>query len=131
MIMRMLSRKNLIFTCFLIAGSYTNISAQTAQINIIQDQKIPKLLELKTEMSEGNKIGDRYKIQLFYGDNKEASEVFKDYESKYSYPAMIDYETPNYKVYVGNFRNRLEADRALLEIKENFPGAFIPKPKRR
>ncbi|MDT0648398.1 SPOR domain-containing protein [Zunongwangia sp. F260] len=129
--MRKLSRNNLIFTCFLTAVSYANLSAQNAEININQDEKISKLLELKTEMSEGNKIGDRYKIQLFYGDNKEASEVFKDYESKYTYPAMIDYETPNYKVYVGNFRNRLEADRALREIKENFPGAFIPKPKRR
>ncbi|MDT0689280.1 SPOR domain-containing protein [Salegentibacter sp. F188] len=129
--MRILNLKNLIFSGFLTAISFTNISAQDAWINISQDQKIPKLLELKIEMSEANKIGDRYKIQLFYGDNNEASEVFKDYESKHSYPAMIDYETPNYKVYVGNFRNRLEADRALLEIKENFPGAFIPKPKRR
>ena len=129
--MRFLSRKNLIFTCFLTAVSYANLSAQNGNININQDPKIPKLLELKTEMAEANKIGDRYKIQLFYGDNNEASEVFKDYQSKYSYPAIIDYETPNYKVYVGNFRNRLEADRALLEIKENFPGAFIPKPKRR
>ncbi|MDT0650469.1 SPOR domain-containing protein [Autumnicola edwardsiae] len=129
--MRILSRKNLIFISFLTAFSYANLSAQNAEITINQDQKIPMLLDLKTEMSEDNKIGDRYKIQLFYGDNNEASEVFKEYENKYSYPAMIDYETPNYKVYVGNFRNRLEADRALLQIKENFPGAFIPKPKRR
>ncbi|MDT0675079.1 SPOR domain-containing protein [Autumnicola musiva] len=108
-----------------------NLSAQEGNYNVNQDEKISKLLEIKTGMSRESKIGDRYKIQLFYGDNNEASEVYKKYSSEFDYPAIIDYETPNYKVYVGNFRNRLEADRALLKIKEAFPGAFIPKPKRR
>ncbi|MDT0643381.1 SPOR domain-containing protein [Zunongwangia sp. F363] len=129
--MRILAPKKMIIAAFVATFFYTSSSAQTGNINIYQDEKIPKLLEIKTEMSKENQIGDRYKIQLFYGDNNEASEVYKEYTSQFEYPAIIDYETPNYKVYVGNFRNRLEADRALLAIKEAFPGAFIPKPKRK
>ncbi|MGY5849076.1 SPOR domain-containing protein [Salegentibacter sp. F14] len=111
--------------------SITGIHAQEGSVNLIQDKKIDTLLNLKAEMTKDNEIGDRFKIQLFYGDNGEANEVIKEYRSKYSYPSLIAYEAPNYKVWVGNFRNRLEADRALLKIKETFPSAFIPKPRRR
>lgn len=105
--------------------------AQQGNVNIEQSQKIEKLMEIKTELNKNNRIGDRYVIQLFYGDNGEANEVIQKYRELYSYPSQIAYEAPNYKVWIGNFRNRLEADRALLKIKESFPAAFIPKPQRR
>jgi hypothetical protein len=108
-----------------------NISAQQGNVNIQQDQKIEKLMEVKTDLNRSNKIGDRFVIQLFYGDNGEANKVIQKYRSLYAYPSQITYEAPNYKVWVGNFRNRLEADRALLKIKGNFPAAFIPKPIRK
>ncbi|MDR9456022.1 MAG: SPOR domain-containing protein [Salegentibacter sp.] len=128
--MRILNLKSILTACILTGISFTGIQAQEGSINLTQDQKIETLLELKAEMTKNNEIGDRYKIQLFYGDNGKANEVIKEYRSKYSYPSLIAYEAPNYKVWVGNFRNRLEADRALLEIKETFPSAFIPKPRR-
>ncbi|MDX1543439.1 MAG: SPOR domain-containing protein [Christiangramia sp.] len=105
--------------------------AQQASVNVQQSGKIEKLMEVKKELNRNNRIGDRYVIQLFYGDNGEANEVIQKYRNLYSYPSQITYEAPNYKVWVGNFRNRLEADRALLKIKDNFPAAFIPKPQRK
>ncbi|MFV8226318.1 SPOR domain-containing protein [Christiangramia aquimixticola] len=108
-----------------------NISAQEGNVNIQQSKKIEKLMEVKKELNQNNKIKDRFVIQLFYGDNGEANEVIQKYRSLYPYSSQIVYEAPNYKVWVGNFRNRLEADRALLKIKDNFPAAFIPKPQRK
>ncbi|WP_300435843.1 SPOR domain-containing protein [Christiangramia sp.] len=107
------------------------IQAQQGNVNIQQNQKIEKLMEVKAQLNENNKIGDRYVIQLFYGDNGEANEVIQKYRNVYTYPSQITYEAPNYKVWVGNFRSRLEADRALLAVKETFPSAFIPKPQRK
>ncbi|HKJ48685.1 MAG TPA: SPOR domain-containing protein [Christiangramia sp.] len=107
------------------------MSAQQGNVNIQQNKKIDKLMEVKTELNKNNKIGDRYVIQLFYGDNGEANEVIQKYRNLYTYSSQITYEAPNYKVWIGNFRNRLEADRALIKIKENFPAAFIPKPQRK
>ncbi|TBW30143.1 SPOR domain-containing protein [Gramella sp. KN1008] len=106
-------------------------TAQQASVNVQQNEKIEKLMEVKKELNRNNRIGDRYVIQLFYGDNGEANEVIQEYRGLYSYPSQIVYEAPNYKVWVGNFRNRLEADRALLKLKSSFPAAFIPKPQRR
>lgn len=120
-----------IFITTVFAGlGITAVQAQESTENLSQEEKIQRLLELKSEMTTSDKLDDRYKIQLFYGDNGEANEVIKKYRKEYDYPSRIAYEEPNYKVWVGNFRNRLEADRALLEIKKTFPSAFIPKPSR-
>lgn len=129
--MKTTSPNKLFFVSLLAIFSYTASQAQQGQVHISQDEKIPQLMELKTDMSAANTLGDRYKIQLYYGDNGKANEVIQKYRSLYSYPSVIVYEAPNYKVWIGKFRNRLEADRALMKIKNDFPGAFIPKPQRK
>ena len=117
-------------TAFFFLSSLSS-SAQQGSVEIQQSKKIDKLMEVKKELNDNNKIGDRFVIQLFYGDNGKANEVIQKYRNLYEYPSKIAYEAPNYKVWIGNFRNRLEADRALLTLKEEFPSAFIPKPQRK
>lgn len=108
------------------------VSAQQGQVSIVQDDAIPKLLDLKTELVQDGVIGDRYRIQLFSGDNNAASKVIREYRSLYpEWSSTIVFETPNYKVWVGNFRNSLEADRALIAIKKSFPAAFRFKPEKK
>ena len=109
----------------------TNVMAQTGRVSISQDSRITELLSLKSRLAANNELNDRYKIQLFYGSITEANNVQTRYKSKYaSWEPNIVYESPNYKVWVGNFRNRLEADQALLQIQKTFPNAFVMKPER-
>lgn len=108
-----------------------NISAQEATITLNEDLKIHQLLELKKSLEEENKLTDGYTIQLYYGEKNRANNVIRKYRYTYdSWSATIKYETPNYKVWVGNFSSRIDADRAFIEIKEKFPSAFILKPER-
>lgn len=127
----MLKVRNCLFTGVFLLGIHQISTAQDGRVNIQQNETIPQLHELNSEMTKTGKYGERYKIQLYYGDNNTASEIIKTFRSKYdAWPSAIIYETPNYKVWVGNFRNRLEADRALLKVKNDYPAAFIPKPQR-
>ena len=104
---------------------------QEATVIINEDAKIPEILELKKSMEAENKLSVGFTIQLYYGELEEAKKIMKEYKTNYdSWPASIEYETPNYKVWVGSFSSRLEADRARLEITEKFPTAFILKPDR-
>lgn len=113
-------------------GFSTIGAAQEAHVSINQDERIPELLNMKTEMTEDSRLGDRYRIQLFSGDNSKASEIIQKYREHFpQWSSTIVYETPNYKVWVGNFRNSLEADRALLEIKSEFPAAFRFRPEKK
>ena len=108
-----------------------NIQAQNASVTISEDEKIPHLLDLKKSLEEENKLAVGFTIQLYYGELSEANTIIKEYRNNFdSWPASIEYETPNYKVWVGSFSTRLEADRAILEIKEKYPAAFILKQDR-
>ena len=123
---------NLLIFCFLVIF-FSEISySQKGNITIKEDAKIPQLLELKKNLEEENKLTDGYTIQLFYGEKNRANTIINKYRYSFdAWPASIKYETPNYKVWVGNFSSRLEADRALLQIKQKFSSAFILKPERK
>lgn len=119
---------------FFILFLFNSVSgwAQTATLTVHQDPKITELLRVKKELEKENKLTDGFTIQLYYGEMDKASQVLIKYRSNYvNWPASIEYETPNYKVWAGNFATRIEAERALLDIKKNFSSAFILKPERR
>ncbi len=124
----------LIFSAFSIvsqAQKDTNSSFSdqntTATVNINANSNIEKLV--KTKFSENNK--DNFKIQLYYGSLNKAHSVLSNFNTKFTdWTGKIEYETPNYKVWVGNFQTRLEADRALMKISKSFPHAFIFKPEK-
>ena len=106
--------------------------AQSATLTVHQDPKITELLNLKKELEKENKLTDGFTIQLYYGELDKASQILIKYRGSYGqWPASIEYETPNYKVWAGNFASRIEAERALLDIQKNFSSAFILKPERR
>jgi hypothetical protein len=103
------------------------LNAQQAEVNVEQDSDIDKLLEYKKD-TKTNKV---YKIQVFQSVDPDKAEREKSnflnlYEE---WPVEIVWNTPNYKVWVGNFTTRLEADRALAKIKKEYMYAIIFQPK--
>ncbi len=109
-----------------------NIQAQAGKLTVYEDKRITELLALKGNLNKENKLTDGFTIQLYYGELSGANTAIRNYRRVFTdWPSSIEYETPNYKVWVGNFITRLEADRALMEIKNEFPNAFVFKPERR
>lgn len=120
-----------VLASFIFLFSSEILSAQNPSVTVNADPKIERLLKVKKELEKDNKLGDGFTIQLYYGSRNQADEVLKEYRFSYgTWPANIEYETPNYKVWVGNFGTHLEADRALIEIKSKFEAAFILKPNK-
>tara|TARA_R110002049_G_scaffold150274_1_gene313431 strand:- start:974 stop:1372 length:399 start_codon:yes stop_codon:yes gene_type:complete len=105
--------------------------SQEGTVAINQDKKITELLNLKKEMNKNEEDTDRYKIQIYNGNRIGAKAAQKEFNDSFADWGSTDiYEPPNFKIWVGNFRTRLEADRALKRIKRKFPDAFIFKPKK-
>ncbi|MGB3605611.1 MAG: SPOR domain-containing protein [Psychroserpens sp.] len=101
--------------------------AQDGVVIIDQDKDITTLLEYKKDV----KTADLYKIQLDFGSRSEAMSLEQNFQNTFSeWPAEVVYETPNYKVWVGNFSTRLEADIALKKIKTKFSKAMVFEPKK-
>ena len=129
--MKSLSLKTYTFsiTFFLILSipSY----AQQGNVTINQDKKIGTLLELKKELNKDDDTSDSYKINIYSGSRSGAESADSKYRTSFNkWRTKLIFDTPNYKILVGSYRTRLEADRALKEIKTKFPNAFIFKPKK-
>lgn len=130
--MNLQTYSKLVITSILIALLSGKSVAQNASLTVNTDPKITQLLELKKDLEKENKLSDGYTIQLYYGELDKANQILRKYRGSYgNWPASIEYETPNYKVWAGNFASRIEAERALIEIQKSFSSAFILKPERR
>ncbi|WP_296315801.1 SPOR domain-containing protein [Winogradskyella sp. UBA3174] len=118
--------KHLAISFFVLAFSLS-INAQQGQVTIDQDKDIDKLLEYKKDV----KTSKIYKIQIDQSVDPDVAQKMKsNFLNAYiEWPVDIVWNTPNYKVWVGNFATRLEADRALLKIKKKYMYANILQPK--
>ena len=98
---------------FLCANSFSQ--SQLAQVN--QDSRIDSLLKLKKEINKN--IFD-LKIQIYSGERDKALELIANHDKDDYSNTNIElvYETPNYKVWIGDFYTQLEADKKLLMIKK-------------
>jgi len=122
--MRHLASNIQIFLIVLILNFSTQ--AQNGKVEIIQSIEIEKVIEIKKEI---NKNKSMLRIQIFNGSREDANNTKEKFEN-IKVDSIIDmvYETPNYKIWVGNYKTQLEADIKLLEIKRYFPNAFIFRP---
>ena len=123
-----MKNKTLKFVIVLITlfGLTTSATAQNAKVKVDQDSQIDQLLEFKKDL----KTVDIYKIQIFSGDRAGAERTKDNFSTLFKdVPVSMEFNTPNYKIWVGNFTNRLEAERALIKIKKEYNTAFIFKPK--
>lgn len=127
--MTILQIKRYLFSTLLILLISGNIFSQEGTVTINQDKEIEALLKIKKTVETSS---DRYKIQIYSGLSRSSAETARsNFLENYSdWSTSIEFETPNFKIWVGNFRNRLEADRALIRIKKTFMNAFIFRPKK-
>lgn len=126
-----INSKVLVTSLFVLLFSLTGFSQQ-ATLTIQEDPKLASLLQTKKELEKENRLAVGYTVQLYYGELNQANQILKKYRSTFSdWPASLEYETPNYKVWAGNFASRIEAERALIQIQQKFSSAFILKPDRK
>lgn len=108
------------FGLFLTLGSHTI----TAQKNTNMSPQIKNLIAKKRAFNKD--IGFGYRVQLFYGEETNARNIQTKFNS--SYPDVVTkltYDQPYWKVQVGNYKTKLEADKALLNFSEKFSGLIV------
>lgn len=100
-------------------------------VTIEQNPEIEQLLNEKRTLNSSITVSDRWKIQIFTGDNENSRKVLADFKKEVkTIDCTIVFHTPSYKVWAGNFKTRVEAERNLLELKKKYPTAFIIKPNK-
>lgn len=110
---------------------FSFISNKSFSQSVEQDPKIEALLKEKRKINTGITINDLYKIQIFNGKKDEALKNLNEFKSTFKeIDGTIIYNNPTFKVWVGSFKTRIEAENALLEIKKKYPLALLIKPNK-
>ena len=109
--------------------NFSTLLAQEVTLN--QDPKFEQLLAEKRKVNSSITINNRYKIQIFNGTSEESKKTLIQFKKENkNYDATIVFSTPLYKVWIGNFKTRIEAERNLNALKKNYPNSIIIKPNK-
>ena len=106
-----------------------SLFGQNNTSSIVVSQEVEELIERKIEINKEVFASQYYAIQLYYGNYTAANNILNNF--KLSFPdweTELSFETPNYKVRVGRFKNLNIANQRLEEIRKIYPSAFLLEP---
>lgn len=125
-----LSNKSMktIFNMMILVLSITFASAQQGDIKIEQDDQIVDLLDIYKTYNESSEY---YRIQVGFGSYAKAQRIKSDVEIDFpGLASKIDFDSPTYRVRLGRFKTKLEAERKFKEVRSLYPDAMLLKPKK-
>ena len=127
--MKLYHAQPLLFSFAFLAFFNIKSVAQQGSITVSQDPKFEQLLNEKRKINSSLIANNRYKIQIFNGDNAASKKQLNDFKKDFKqYECTIVFNTPIYKVWVGSFKSRIEAERNLEILQKKYPKAFLIKP---
>lgn len=125
----LLTITGLVLTIYVFSQSYDS------GLSVIKaDPRIDSLVALHIAYNELHPVVDGYRIHIFIKSGNdallEAEEVKLEFEEKHdNVKAYITFGEPYYRVRVGDFRTRLEAEKFLHKINRTYPNAWVTKDK--
>ena len=127
--MKNLSKHNLLYFFILSSLFCFTSNGQDGKTIVSVDPKIDQLLKEKRKLNTGLFLNEGYKIQIFYGNSEESKKKLQEFKKEFKdLDGTIIFNSPNYKVWIGNFKTRIEVERAMVDIKKKYPTALIIKP---
>ena len=100
--------------------------SQTAELNVKQDPRLDSLLNKKIALDRERYANEYFTLQLYYGNLETATETLENAKEAYpNIPVELSFETPNYKVQAGRFKDKILGLKTLDTIKRDFPSAFL------
>ncbi|WP_439129713.1 SPOR domain-containing protein [Polaribacter sp.] len=116
-------KKPKFLTLFLFCFFCFTMSLQ-AQNETKTSDSIKKLIEKKRNYNKKNGFG--YTIQVYYGNERTAKSTHAKFGILYPRVSRkLVYNNPEWKVQVGNYKTKLEADRANLIFSKEFTGTIV------
>ena len=121
--------KNIKFSIviFMFLFSLWDISAQDENV-FYNDTLTKRFFQIKKDFSKKTFESTYYTIQIFYGNLNDADSIFNDFKENYKdVRSELIFETPNYKVRIGEYKDINVAAQSLEKIRRIYPGSFIIK----
>ena len=116
----------LIFSA-LVLGGYAQ---KRGSLHVNQDSRIERLMKRQRDVYAANSTMPGYRVQIFMEICNDAITHAEAMKSSFSaafpeLPVYLTYEQPYYRLRVGDFRNRVEAEKYLRMLKPKYNLAFV------
>ena len=103
---------------------------QDGQIELIQPEQVENILKMQIANNYLQKGVPGYRIRIFSQSGQTARQRCEETQRNFmrNFPGMQAhqaYNTPNWQLFVGDFRTKNEAFREKKRIEKAYPGAFI------
>ncbi|MFB6306269.1 MAG: SPOR domain-containing protein [Flavobacteriales bacterium] len=136
--------KNSLFSIILIFSIFSPIWGQDTDsvsakdttedggLVVKQPQKLDSMLADYKKINKEFPGIEGYRINLYFGERDSAKKIRKEYKDAFgkdSINTYINWYKPNFRLRIGNFRTKLQAERYKLKIEERFPEAYVIKTK--
>ena len=120
-------RAKFLISLILFFLSHSIANAQDENV-IYNDTLTQKLFQIKKDYSKRIFESTFYTIQIYFGDLKNADSILIDFqENNEGIKSELIFETPNYKVRIGEYKDINIASQKLEGIRRSYPGSFIIK----
>ena len=106
-----------------------NSSLNAQDENVIYNDTLTKnLFQIKKDYSKRIFESTYYTIQIYFGSLDVADSILNDFKENFKdIKTDLIFETPNYKVRIGEYKNIDIASQKLEGIRRIYPGSFIIK----
>ncbi len=91
------------------------------------NKRLDPILDTLAARNKGIKYANGFRIQIYVGNDKRAADEAKIFTYQ-TFPEIFPYlvyQQPVYKVKVGDFLNRMDAERYCATIRDSYPSAMI------
>ena len=116
-------------TLVVIVGFVYFGAAQNGRVSIEQDKKIDELLKIYKAV---NSTTNYYTIQVGFGSYATAENLKSQTDVDFpGWQSKIVFDSPTYRVHIGRFKTKLEAERKFLEVRKKYPASLLLKPEKK
>ena len=122
--------KNLILTLLFLSLSGIALSQKVENLSYVnRDPRIDRLIEKHRQYNQANPGVDGFRVQVFFDSGNNSKRAAQTAREKFmeGYPevgAYLTFNSPYYRVRVGDFRTKLEAEGFLFQLATTYPNAF-------
>jgi hypothetical protein len=102
-----------------------SVKTKPGSVRIFQDQQVTQ--DIQPAVSNGSDPQmNGYRIQVYAGtDRASAQKIKNEMSARYSVTTYMIYDAPYFKVRVGDFRNRIEAQPLFHELKLTYTSILL------
>ena len=120
----------LILTILFCVVSMCCFSQNEGYVILEQDQRVEQLIQKQKEIHSADNTIDGFRIQIFMESGNDAVDhanmVMQEFIGKYpDTPIYLVFGQPYYRLRVGDFRTRVEAEKFFQTLSKDYKKAFV------